>query len=141
MRYLASMFKGVCLTGRQVRKKQARINRGFDPVWAAPDKWEDLIEDEGLRRRLLKKAFSPVSIRKGSSVYVHVFDEGHLDDYTQAMMLRSMLAGRGLLTFGSVESLADRRERIQQRWDARLLQRLSHNTAPAKGSPRRSGRL
>lgn len=34
-----------------------------------------------------------------------------------------------------------RRQRIQQRWDARLLQRLNRNTAPAKGSPRRPGRL
>ncbi len=34
-----------------------------------------------------------------------------------------------------------RRERIQQRWDARLLQRFNQHTAPAKGSPRRPGRL
>lgn len=84
---------------------------------------------------------------KDLTTLVYVFDdalsESHLDDYTQAVMLRSMwhMAGRGLLTLGSVESIADRRERIQQRWDARLLQRLNQHTAPAKGSPRRSGRL
>lgn len=37
--------------------------------------------------------------------------------------------------------VSGRRERIQQRWDARLLQRLNKNTAPAKGSPRQPGRL
>lgn len=146
MKDLASMFKDVCLTDRQVRKKQARINRGFDPVWAAPDKWEDLIEDEGLRRRLLKKAFSPVSIPKGSSGYV--FDdaqpvlEGSLDDcWTLINNCIRRMVGRSLHTLGTVKYLADRRERIQQRWDARLLQRLNQHTAPAKGSPRRSGRL
>jgi len=57
---------------------------------------------------------------KDLTTLVYVFDdalsESHLDDYTQAVMLRSMwqMAGRGLLTLRSVESLADRRERIQQ---------------------------
>lgn len=42
---------------------------------------------------------------------------------------------------GYMMKVSGRRERIQQRWDARLFQRLSKNTAPAKGSPRRPGRL
>lgn len=42
---------------------------------------------------------------------------------------------------GYMMKVLGRRERIQQRWDARLLQRLSQNTAPAKGAPRRPGRL
>ena len=37
--------------------------------------------------------------------------------------------------------IKNRRQRIQQRWDARLLGRLSQNTAPAKAAPKRPGRL
>ncbi len=42
---------------------------------------------------------------------------------------------------GYMMKVLGRRERIQQRWDARLLQRLSQNTAPAKAAPKRLGRL
>ncbi|RXK64291.1 hypothetical protein ERT44_16560 [Stenotrophomonas sp. MA5] len=173
MRDLASMFKDVCLTDRQRRKKQARINRGFDPVWAAPDKWEDLIKNESVRALLLKKALSSISVDKPSSEYEHLEDHRvvdaprTLDDYYLLMnrwriegqrvvdapwtlgdyyllMNRWHHPGRSLLTLGalgSVESSADRRQRIQQRWDARLLRRLSQNTAPAKAAPKRPGRL
>lgn len=149
MRDLASMFKDVCLTDRQRRKKQARINRGFDPVWAAPDKWEDLIKNESVRALLLKKALSSISVDKPSSEYEHLEDHRVVDapwtlgDHYMMMNLWHH-AGRSLLTLGtlgSVESSADRRQRIQQRWDARLLRRLSQNTAPAKAAPKRPGRL